>query len=224
MAELTLAQIRNKVKLDLDLEEELFITDTGLNSFINAAIRDVEAKIHTLYEDYFLSTANISLVSGTSEYAMPSDIYADKIRLIQYNDGATKYDIPRVRNLSDIPFLDTTDLYSYLIINTAASGRKIKFYPASRVTSATAVTIFYIRIAKELTSDSHTCDLPTSFINYVHWRTKLSAYQQEGSPMIQEAQKEVDMLMQDMVTTLSNRIPDDDNKVLLDTNFYSDME
>lgn len=223
MASKTLAQIRTKIQLETDLQEEKFITDSELNDYIRDAIADVESNIHQLNEDYFLTKANIALTSGTSEYSLPSDIYANKIRLIQYDDGATDYTIDRIRDLKEIPDIDSNDYYKYILTNDGTNGFKIKLYPTSNETSSTNVTIWYIRKANELSSDSDTCDIPDEFYNYVYWRVKLAVYQKEGNPLTEEAQKMVLYLQQRMIETLSDRIPDDDNKVLMDLSFYKDM-
>ena len=223
MAETTLAQIRAKIKNDLDLNEETFITDTEIDSLINAGIRDVEAEIHGLYEDYYFTFTTISLVNGTSTYDLPTDIYADKVRSIQYNDGSSKYEIKRIRDISIIPYIGTGDDYSYMITNSTSAGRKIKLYPASRETNSTNVNIYYIRKAKELSSDSDSCDIPVSFLNYVFWRVKLSIYEKESSPMSDVAAKEVADAKDKMIATLSNRVPDDDNKILPNFDYYEDL-
>lgn len=223
MPTVSLSAIRDKIKVECDLEEEVFISDSTINNFINDSIRDIEAQIHSIYEDYFLSNANIALVNGTSAYDLPTDIYADKIRAILYSNGSTKYTICRLRDLKVIPLIDPNMNYVYQIVNTAASGRKLTLYPASNETSATNVTIWYIRNAKELTSDAHICDIP-EFINYVYARTKLYIFEFEGSPMVVESAQEVERLKNEMIATLSNRIPDDDNKILIDESFYNDVE
>ena len=66
----TLGQIRTKLKQDLDLEQEQFVTASELTGYINEAIDDAEAIIHGLYRDYFLTQENLSLVNGTKEYAL----------------------------------------------------------------------------------------------------------------------------------------------------------
>jgi hypothetical protein len=222
MPTVTLLAIRNKIKADCDLNEETFISNTEINNSINDSIRDVEAVIHDLNEDYFFTSASLALVSGTHSYDLPTDVFANKIRLIQYNNGADKYDIPRIRKLSDIPFIDNGANYSYLLVNPS-TGLKIKLFPTSRETSASNVTVYYIRNAKELATDADVCDVP-EFINYVYWKVKLAVYQKEGNPLIVEAQKQVDSVKAEMIKTLSQRVPDDDNKVLIDNDIYLDME
>src|SRR3972149_6519778 len=111
----TLAQIRTKVQNDLDLLDEDFITVAELDAYINEGIDVAEAEIHTIYEmknqHYFLSVANISLVTGTSYYASPADIYANKIRRLIYDDGSRKYKLRVIKNLDEIPLVESTEDY-----------------------------------------------------------------------------------------------------------------
>lgn len=223
MPSITLGTIRSKIQVECDLQEETWITDATVNKYINDAIRDCEAKIHSLYEDYYLTNVNLALVTGTSAYSMPSDVYADKIRLIQYYDGSARYVINRIRRLDEIPNIDTNSYYSYLITNDTTLGHRIILYPASRETSSTNVTIWYLRNAKELVSDADTCDVP-EFINYIYAKVKLSIYLQEGNPMAQEAASTVELLEKEMIEGLENRVPDDDNGIIPDTSFYDDFE
>ena len=77
----TYAQLLAKIEKDLDLESEDFIQDDELMEYFNDAIRECESHIHKLgLEDvYFKTFDNPSLVSGTSDYAMPTNIFANKI-------------------------------------------------------------------------------------------------------------------------------------------------
>ena len=92
----TYLELTTQVKDSLDLWEETFITDSELLNYFNEAIDLVESNILTIYEDYFLAKTTLSIVSGTQDYALPSGIFAQKIRKIYYNDSsATRYEIRR---------------------------------------------------------------------------------------------------------------------------------
>jgi len=79
---LTYSNIKEKIENDLDLIDEDFISETELLGYMNEALADAQAVIHTLGLEatYFLKNDTINLVGGTSDYAYPSDIYAMKIR------------------------------------------------------------------------------------------------------------------------------------------------
>jgi len=133
----TLKQLRERIQADLDLEDETFIIDSDINSWINEAIKKAEAEIHTLYEDYFLTEAEITLVTtnaaptdtddveeswpNTQFYQYPSDIYANKIRKIVYvNDSnSSTHEVKRVKNLTAATERDVYDTASNPILEWA---------------------------------------------------------------------------------------------------------
>lgn len=227
----TLAQLRSKIERDLDLQDELFITSTDITDFINEAIDDVEAVIHNLYEDYFLTKTALALVSGTSDYALPTNIYAGKIRRVVYdNGGGVIYEIPRLKDrdgflegqhLSRYP---SDHIYKYRLRNDSASaGVKFELRPSAQETSSTNVYIWHIRNAAKLSGDSDACDIP-EFYTYVIQYAKCRCYEKEpGHPNYLPALQERERLRQLMIDTLQNKVPDADNFVEMDTSFYEEM-
>ena len=113
----TLAEFRAKLRMDLDLEEETFVRPQELDDYINEAIDEAESEIHGLYEDYFLTRSQVSLVQGQEEYDMPDNIYGDKIRRIMYNNTSTVYKIKRIKDWKKFEVYEiaqnfsTSDLY-----------------------------------------------------------------------------------------------------------------
>lgn len=220
----TYAELLADLQKELDLEDETFITPDEFLSYFNRGVDDVESAIHTIYEDYFLTKTSVSLVSGTSEYSLPSDIYAQKIRGIFYNNGTTKkYEIRQIRKLQETDFLDQpTDDYKYVITNSSVSGLKIAIYPTPNETSS-YVTMWYIRNAKRFSSDSDVCDIPEFtpvIIQYVRWK----CLAKEGHPDTDAARQDYERMKQNMVETLTNRVPDEHNEVLMDLSFYNDFD
>jgi hypothetical protein len=221
MNQYTLAQIKQKVQQPLDLEEEIFIRPTELLDNINEAIRDAEAKIHTIYEDYFLTSATISLVAGTSEYDLPTDMYANKIRGFVYADGSDYYPVLRLRKFDLIPYITSEEPYNFIIKNYP-TGKKLVIFPASRITSSTALTCWYLRNAKQLVNDTDVCDIP-EFVNYIVQKTKVLCMQKEGHPLLESAEKKLMDEDKLMVETLTVSIPDEDNRISMDLSSYEEL-
>ncbi len=226
----TLAEIKTKIKNDLDLNDEQFITANELLGYINEAIDDVEADIHTIYEDYFLTSANIALVSGTSDYALPSNIYASKIRGVVYSNGSRIYPIRKMRSSTQFEemayinqYISGTEELQYKLVNaSAATGVRMRFFPTPTETNSTAVTIWYIRNANTLSADSDACDVP-EFINYVYQFVKVRCYEKEIHPNLPQAIIERDRLKNLMQETLRDMIPDNDSQIEYDLTLYEDM-
>lgn len=220
----TYAELKLSLQKELDLEDETFITADEFLNYFNSAVDEVESAIHTIYEDYFLTKANISLVSGTATYDFPEDIYAQKIRAILYNDsGSKKYFVQRVKKLEETMWVENNDFYKYLITNTSADGLQIQFFPTPSETSSTNMTIYYLRNAKRFEDSTDVCDIPEFthvIVQYVRWK----CMSKEGHPGTQEALADLERMKADMVTTLEARVPDEDNFVMMDQSFYFDFD
>lgn len=218
----TLAQIKALVKDPLDLNEEVFVDDTEITSYINDGIREAEANINTIYEDYFLTKAAIPLVAGTSVYSLPADIYANKVRGFIYDDGADSYQVAKLRDFKEIPFLEQSWSYQFLLTNSLSSGVQVNIYPTPRITSGTALTCWYLRNARQLALDSDVCDIP-EFVNFIVQHGKVRAMEKEGHPLLDTARSDWERQRTLMVETLSAMIVDEDNKITLDTSMYEEM-
>lgn len=222
----TWAQIRAKVKDDMDLNDEVFIDDPELLQIANNGIDEAEAEIHRLYEDYFLKPGVIALASGTQDYALPSDIYASKIRFLFWKDGEN--DIYEIREITlmEIPSVKLTDVnvaFRYKLINsTAAAGIRIRFFPIPQATYSTQVNIYYIRNANRITADADNVDIP-EFHTFVEAFIKQKVAEKENNPFLQAYIAELEKQRELMKTTLSSMIPNENATLPQDMSFYSDF-
>lgn len=225
----TYGEIKTKVEKDLELQDESFISGDELLSYYNEAVDDAESHIHTIYEDYFLTSATLPLVEGQSEYSLPTDIYANKVRSIVY--AANNIIFP-IRRLKDFKKFETAALantyqtpyrYHYLIKNpSAAAGIKLVLYPPAQETSSSHVTIWYLRNATRATTVSDVCDIP-EFVSYVIQFMKVKCLEKEGHPNLAFATQTLDYLRKQMVETLSEMAPDADNEIEYDLTAYEEM-
>lgn len=228
MTSLTLAQIKTRIKNDLDLLDEEFVNDSAaipeLTDYINEGIDEAEAEIHTIYEDYFLTRANLTVVAATQEYALPTDIYANKIRKLLFNDGTTKYVVNKLKKIEDTMHIQTDEFYRYLINNVAGTGYRLRFYPTIRASSSTHFELWYLRNAKRLSADADVCDIP-EFASFVIQFAKMRCLEKEGHPNVNKAVADLERIRKQMIDTLSGMIVDeDDQKILMDTSFYDDFD
>jgi len=221
----TYGELLADLQRELDLQDETFITPNEFLSYFNRGVDEVEAAIHTIYEDYFLLKTTISLVSGTRDYSLPDDIYAQKIRGIFYKNGQTRrYEIRRILKLQETDYLDITsvDDYKYVLVNDPTDGVMISFYPLPSETS-TNITMWYLRNAKRFVDEDSVCDIPefTPVITqYARWK----CLAKEGHPDTQQALMDYERMKQDMVETLTARVPDEHNEIPIDISFYTDFD
>lgn len=222
--------IISKVESDLDLQEETIITDSEMSGYLNEAISDCEALIHTIYEDYFLTKVSLPLVLGQSLYTIPANIYASKIRGIVYRNGPISFKIKRIHpmdefeEVSDLDYLpDSNPEYKYLLVNnTNTDGVQIELHPPSQETSLTNVTVWYLREATQLSADADVCDIP-EFINYIFAHMKKSCMAKETLGVAPpEAVAALEKQEQKLINTLTNRTPDNDNEIPADLSHYEE--
>lgn len=223
----TLAQIRQKVKADLDIEGETFIRADEFDNYVNEAIDEAEAEIHAQYDDYFLTRATISLVSNQEEYDLPSDIYAHKIRRITYSNGSSTYTVTRLKDWKKFEKYEvasnyeTSNLYQYFIINESAGSPKILLSPPSRE-DGDYLTVWYLRQANRLEDATDVCDIP-EFVNFIFQYVKVRVYEKEGHPNMPAAVQILEQQRSLMLGVLATMVPDADNIIEEDFSFYEEM-
>lgn len=143
--------IRNFVQKKLDLEEESFITPEELLLYCEEAILYCESEIHKLnIEDmYFETQAPLAFVAGKAEYALPSNMYANKITRMLYTNGTSVFTMNRLKGrlrYEDSQVLEnqasTSRVWNYMIMNhDPRAGRKLRVFPTPQETTlVTSIT------------------------------------------------------------------------------------
>lgn len=226
----TYADLLAKVERDLDIEEELFIQPSEMLAYFNEAIDKVEMSIHGLYEDYFLDKDTITLVSGTSEYVLPSRIYAQKVRRIVYRNGTRVYTVMRIKDWRKFEeyALDlvngtqgTASEYKYFMINSAAGAPKFLFTPEVGE-NGTFITVWFLRQANRLVLSTDVLDIPEA-ANFVMQYVKCRIYEKEMNPNLQTALGLLGIEKTDFEGTLAAMVPDADNEIEMDMSHYEEM-
>lgn len=225
----TFSDIETRVRRELDLIDEPSVTQAELISYCNQAIDVAESEIHSLYEDYFLTKANISLVTGQSEYSLPSDIYAAKIRSIVYNVNNQIYEVMRMvdkRMFEKIIRAENytqNEIYRYILLNaSAAAGMKIYLFPPSQETQADALTVWYLRNANRIVNTTDVIDIP-EFSNFIVAKMKwLIGINKPGLVAVEGATADAAAQLSLMQESLQNRTPDDWTQVVMDMDTYEE--
>lgn len=229
MLTLTYSDIRDKILRELDLEDEVFISEDEILGYYNDAVDDAEAEILGIYEDYFLTSEVLALELGTSGYSLPTDIYANKIRRLIYDNGSGQiYEIPRIRDWKK--FLkkaigdryDTGGLdYQYMLQNVSAdTGVQLLLVPPSKETSEDSVRIWYIRNANHATTDSDKCDIP-EFMSFIYASMRCSIRRKEFNGDVPPTElQELERQRKLMIDTLTSMVPDDQTEIEQDLTHY----
>lgn len=227
----TWAQIREKIEQECDLQDEDFVSPSELLAYANEAIDEAESEIHSLYEDYFLKKVDIPIQSGDEFLPLPTympDIYADKIRRVIFTEagGTTVYTVTRLKDwkkfeqkaVADTQV--TTDLYQYFLVNSTPGNPELMLVPRSR--EAGVLTVWYLRNANRLETDTDICDIP-EFVNFVLAHLKMKVYAKEGHVGYPAALERVEAERARMVSVLASRVPDAENEIEMDLSHYDDM-
>lgn len=226
----TRQDIRVKVQLELDLmstsgsyvKGASHITPSEINGHISDSVKLIASYVHNLYEDYYMTIQNYNLVTGTQDYALPNNIYVNKIRRIIYNNGANKYKITRLTNIDDIPYISDNDYYKYMLVNNGLVDI-LRLFPKAYETSANTMQVYYCRRPKELALDTDYLDIPEDFDNVVVQDVKYRCLSKEPeNPMLPVIDKLRNEALAQMISTLSKRVPDDQTDIRPDTSFYED--
>lgn len=224
----TWQMISDKIENDLDLQSEIFVSPTELLAYANEAIREAEAEIHGIYEDYFLSKSALTLVVGQEEYSLPSDLYAHKIRRMVYRNGSKVYTVDRIRDWKkfeeySLELINQSSVtYNYFIINSVAGSPKILLSPPGKEAGA-FITVWYLREANRLVNLTDVCDIP-EFVNFVIQYIKVRCYEKEvGHPALPKAMTDLEQQRQQMTSTLASMVPDAGNEVEADLSLYNEM-
>ena len=220
------SEVKEKIQEEMDLQEESFISNTEYLDYVNEAIDECEAEIHGIYQDYFLAKANVSLVSGTAEYSLPSDIYANKIRHIQFKlNNSNIYEVRRIP-IEDVMFIDesvSNQDFMYHLENSLSGGQKIVFHPTPQTTDSTSMTIWYIRNAARVTADADTIDIP-EFIQFIFAFLGVKIARKEINPLTQTYEAELENQRVLMRETLDRMVPDGNDNLFPNTSFYNDFD
>lgn len=241
----TLEEFENQVRKETDCQDSSnFVGTDEFVEMLNEGIDVAEGEIMKVNEDYFLNSSSISLISGTSDYDLPSDIFGQKIRSLIYANGTKIYPIKRIKDpemfykKKEIDTYGTSESEYCYILKAATAGAqcKIVLSPTPQETGA-FVTAWYLRNAHRIPIVGETVnavvttrsiqlakviDLPECAF-FLKQFMKVKIFEKEMDPRLPGAIAVLESYKQKMVETLTDRTPDNDNLVPADLDFYFDM-
>ncbi len=213
---------------ELDLGDATLEDENEAMEYANQGIREASALINSNYADYFLtrSSVNLTLVNTQDTIALPANIFASKIRNIVYTNGATIYEVKRIKEWHK--FLEyriarltpnSAIRYRYFLANgTAGQNSSIILTPPAQESGAYLET-WYLRRANEFASESDVCDIP-EFVQYIYDHIRVKTYEKEGNPNLETAQNDKEVTKQAMLGTLAEMVPDHDTTLEADLSSY----
>lgn len=218
--------MRDVIIDDLDLYEEDFVTSEDIDRLINIAIKKAESTIHKMSDTYFLSYLEVAITSASNKVDYPTDIYANKIKKIVFDDNnGAAYTVKKVRELDKATGADINDpsadsTLTWLPVNVTGEGKKIQLFPYT--SAAGTLHIWYIRSAVKLVADSDVLDIE-EFEDYIISIVKTKILLKDGDDRAVDEKALEKELFFSMESTLNDMVvDDDDDRVLLDMSHYND--
>lgn len=240
----TAQEVIQKIRADLDLQDELFITPDELVGYINEGIHEAESEILKISEDYFLKQTPptaMPMTVGQTIFELPLDIYGQKIRGLLYSNGSVQYAVKRIRGANKfevqlmIQQYGPSDDYMYFLINANAGlQNQIQIAPASR-DAGNFLTLWYIRSAQRIptaaevgiqpTSRNTTAQLNTAldipeFATFIIDFAKCRCLGKDSDPRFEDQVATMEKQRAMMVNSLTGQTPDDDDCIVPDMYFY----
>jgi hypothetical protein len=151
MSQKTYSALRLFVQNKLDLRDEDFIDDAEILEYTEEALKYCEAEVHKLgiEDQYFVAHAPITLVNGKFDYALPSNIYGNKILKALYSNGTFTTPLKRVTDSRRFERSEdvrkygtvTSGEYGYMLVNNdIRQGTRMRLYPTPTESSTTLST------------------------------------------------------------------------------------
>lgn len=145
------SQLITDIRSKADMQNTQFITDTELISYIDKAYRKIHNKLVNTFQNYFVSEATITLVSGTNEYDLPSDFL--KLLGLDLNNAGKPYSLkPWSLNERNRIMVGWNGKPLFYIIK----GSKVLLRPNVNVNDT--LTLYYAPCSTEITSSSQQID------------------------------------------------------------------
>lgn len=156
----TLLQLRNRARLYADMradtESDAFINGSELTDLINAEIQAIyDDLVAARGHEYYQSTDAISVVSGTSSYALPSDFYQAQKLVLEWS--SSDHEIVQDFQLDEEPELTVLSVWGRGMPKGARIvGSNIQIKPDP--TSAVTARLYYVPAFTKLSDDADTFD------------------------------------------------------------------
>jgi len=133
----TLQELRLRARERADMVGSKFISDSELDSYLNAGYFDLYDILVSRWEDYYTVEASVTVAAGASSYALPSDFY----KLVALDKGDTevaKFTFKDRHNVTALSYRIVKDSLVFLPAEVAAGSYTLWYVPlAERLAVAT---------------------------------------------------------------------------------------
>ena len=167
MKTVTLLSLRNQARQRADMENSTFVSDSELNTYINASAAELYDLLIGVYEDYKLTSQNIAVVPGTDTYTLPTDFY--KLRgvdlVLDSLGNAVTLKPFNFQERNSYLFTPTWNVVGLSYLRYHMQGNSIRFVPVPN--TAQSIKLWYIPAISTLSLDADLLDGVNGFEEYV---------------------------------------------------------
>jgi len=182
-----------------------------------------------LRDQYFLTRSTLNLVSGTADYALPSNMYEHKIKEVVYSNGATIYRVEPItgdtsaEEIEHLNRFSTSEYYQYRIRNDSSAATYFQLVPTSRETVPNAIIIEHFRDLARVAADADLVEVPEIALQFLYVYVKSKVYEKESHANYQASLIELEKLERLMLGTLQGQLVDSRNqKIEFDKSIYEE--
>jgi hypothetical protein len=169
------SEIISLAKQRADMENTGFISDAEWLTYADQSYRKFYSLVTTLYEDYNVTSVDITTVAGTEEYSLPTGFF--KARLVEIY-GVT----PRPLTLKQWTLSEKNRL-AYNVngypIRYSIYGEKLRLLPVPQ--GPYAVRLWFIPTATAITATSQSVEVYNGFDEYIVLDMAIKALTKEQS-------------------------------------------
>jgi len=190
----TLLELKTQARQRADQVNSTFVSDAELTSYINESATELYDLLVTSYETYYLTSQNVTVVSGTDTYALPTTFY--KLKGIDFNPinppvgqsaiTLMPYNFNERNRFVYTPAFNIVGLNSF---KYSVQGSNIKFIPVP--SQGGTIVIWFIPYLGKMVLDTDTLDGINGWEEYVVVDAAIKMMQKEESdPQALMIQKE----------------------------------
>jgi len=165
MTTVTLAQLRTRARQRADMENSGFISDSELNTYINASYAELYDLLVSRYgDDYFVSSPySITTTVNVDTYSLPSDFY--KLLGVDYKLDSSNWASLRKFEFSDRNLYQNGSVLYINVLRYRILGSNLKFTPMPKGNEV--LRAWYIPLPVALASDSDSFSGINGFEEYI---------------------------------------------------------
>lgn len=226
----TFGDLKTQLEKEMDTEEEDFIQTEEVQNYFNSAVTLCESEIIKLglREQYLLKEHYIDAVAGTSDYDLPADIVANKVRKVVYRNEATIFTVPPLRGeagpeTEDLARINpASENYEFEIIKVGENN-VFRITPRASLSVTSAFRMLYFAKLNRFDDDATNCDVPDICYEYILSYVRYRIYMKERHSNTQAERQDMLALLILMRETLQNQVADPDMDLLdMDLTHYEE--